>query len=181
MILTVPESAVNHNHNCEATAATSQPVCFNSLPSTQLYYNTATRSFCSLAIIENSLPKIIPGVNMGYFDATMPAQNIAKNHKNTDTGKYNKIQINNYTASCALVNPLDARSHYTGGTVLWYINATVRSRYTGGTVINATGQKPVYWWHGSQRHRPEVGIPDLFSNAYWHRNARVIEIQTRQS
>ena len=24
------------------------------------------------------------------------------------------------------------------------------------------------------------GIPDLFSNAYWHRHARVIEIQTRQ-
>ena len=61
-----------------------------------------------------------------------------------------------------------------------YINATARSRYTGGTVINATGQKPVYQQHGSQRHRPEAGIPDLFSNAYWHRNARVIEIQTRQ-
>ena len=47
-----------------------------------------------------------------------------------------------------------------------YINATARSRYTGGTVY--------------QRQRPEAGIPDLFSNAYWHRNARVIEIQTRQ-
>ena len=61
-----------------------------------------------------------------------------------------------------------------------YIYATARSRYTGGTVINATGQKPVYRRHGSQRHRPEVGIPDFFSNAYWHRNAQVIEIQTRQ-
>ena len=46
--------------------------------------------------------------------------------------------------------------------------------------INATGQKPVYRRHGYQRHRPEAGIPDLFSNAYWHRNARVIEIQTKQ-
>ena len=31
-----------------------------------------------------------------------------------------------------------------------------------------------------QRHRSISGIPALFSNAYWHRNARVIEIQTRQ-
>ena len=61
-----------------------------------------------------------------------------------------------------------------------YIHATARSRYTGGTVINATGQKPVYRRYGYQRYRPEAGIPDLFSNAYWHRNAQVIEIQTRQ-
>ena len=61
-----------------------------------------------------------------------------------------------------------------------YINATAKSRYTGGTVINATGQRPVYRRHGSQRPRLEASIPDLFSNAYWHRNARVIEIQTRQ-
>ena len=61
-----------------------------------------------------------------------------------------------------------------------YISAIARSRYTGGTVINATGQRPVYRRHGSQLPRPEAGIPDLFSNAYWHRNARVIEIQTRQ-
>ena len=64
--------------------------------------------------------------------------------------------------------------------VALHINATARSRYTGGTVINATGQRPVYWRHGSQRPRPEAGIPDLFSNAYWHRNAQVIEIHTRQ-
>ena len=43
-----------------------------------------------------------------------------------------------------------------------YINATARSQYTGGTVINATGQGPVYRWHGSQRPMPEAGIPDLF-------------------
>ena len=42
----------------------------------------------------------------------------------------------------------------------------VRSRYTGGTVC--------------QRQASEVSIPTLFSNAYWHLNARVIEIQTRQ-
>ena len=42
----------------------------------------------------------------------------------------------------------------------------IRSRYTGSTVC--------------QRQVPEVGIPTLFSNAYRHRNARVIEIQTRQ-
>ena len=59
-----------------------------------------------------------------------------------------------------------------------YINATARSRYTSGTVINATGQKPVYRLHGYQNRRPEAGIPDLFSNAYWHWNALVIEIQT---
>ena len=61
-----------------------------------------------------------------------------------------------------------------------YINTTARSWYTGSTVINATGQKPVYRQHGSQCHRPVAGIPDLFSNVYWHRNAQVIEIQTRQ-
>ena len=62
-----------------------------------------------------------------------------------------------------LVNPLDARS-----------------RYTGDMVDQRHHQKPVYRRHGSQRPRPEAGIPDLFSNAYWHRHARVIEIQTRQ-
>ena len=41
-----------------------------------------------------------------------------------------------------------------------------RSRYTVGTVC--------------QRQVPEVGIPTLFSTAYWHRNDRVIEIQTRK-
>ena len=61
-----------------------------------------------------------------------------------------------------------------------YINAITRSWYTGGTVINATGQRTVYRRHSSQSLRIEAGIPDLFSNAYWHRNARVIEIQTRQ-
>ena len=61
------------------------------------------------------------------------------------------------------VNPLDARS-----------------RYTGGTVYQRHRQKPVYRRHGSERLRPESGIPNLFSNVYWHRNARVIEIQTRQ-
>ena len=43
---------------------------------------------------------------------------------------------------------------------------SVGSRYTGGTVC--------------QRQASDAGIPALFSNAYWHLNARVIEIQTRQ-
>ena len=47
-----------------------------------------------------------------------------------------------------------------------YVNARARSRYTDGTVY--------------QRQPPEVGIQTLFSNAYWPRHARVIEIQTRQ-
>ena len=42
----------------------------------------------------------------------------------------------------------------------------VGSRYTGGTIC--------------QRQASEAGIPALFSSAYWHLNARVIEIQTRQ-
>ena len=46
------------------------------------------------------------------------------------------------------------------------LSYAVRSRYTDGTVY--------------QRQPPEVGIQTLFSNAYWHRHARVIEIQTRQ-
>ena len=57
--------------------------------------------------------------------------------------------------------PYGVRSRYTGGT-----EVSARSRYTVGTVC----QLPV----------PEVGILTLFSNAYTHRNARVIEIQTRQ-
>ena len=63
----------------------------------------------------------------------------------------------------------------------FYINPLdARSRYTGGTVYQRHRPKPVCRRDGYQRHRPEAGIPDLFSNAYWHRNARVIEIQTRQ-
>ena len=55
-------------------------------------------------------------------------------------------------------------------------------------------QKLVYRRHGMSTPVPEVCIPTarcinarrqksvyrLFSNAYWHRNARFIEIQTRQ-
>ena len=46
------------------------------------------------------------------------------------------------------------------------LSCGVGSRYTGGTVC--------------QRQASDAVIPALFSNAYWHRNARVIEIQTRQ-
>ena len=42
----------------------------------------------------------------------------------------------------------------------------VGSRYTGGTVY--------------QHLASDAGILALFSNEYWHLNARVIEIQTRQ-
>ena len=75
------------------------------------------------------------------------------------------------------LNSLDARSRYTdcanfptppevGIPSARYVNARARSRYTDGTVY--------------QRQSPEVGIQTLFSNAYWPRHARVIEIQTRQ-
>ena len=47
-----------------------------------------------------------------------------------------------------------------------YVNAHARSRYTDGTVY--------------QHQPPEGGIQTLFANAYCHRNAQVIEIQTRQ-
>ena len=77
----------------------------------------------------------------------------------------------------SLFNSLDARSRYTdfanfptapevGIPLARYVNAHARNRYTDGTVY--------------QRQPPEVGIQTLFSNAYWHRNARVTEIQTRQ-
>ena len=46
------------------------------------------------------------------------------------------------------------------------LSCGVRSRYTGGTVC--------------QRQALDAGIPALFANAYWHLNARVIEVQTRQ-
>ena len=42
----------------------------------------------------------------------------------------------------------------------------VGSRHTGGTVC--------------QRQASDAGIPALFSNAYWHLNARIVDIQTRQ-
>ena len=76
------------------------------------------------------------------------------------------------------INPLDARSRIyrlcanfptapeVGIPSAWYVNARARSLYTDGAVY--------------QRQAPEVGMQTLFSNAYWHRNARVIEIQTRQ-
>ena len=53
-----------------------------------------------------------------------------------------------------------------GATSARYVIARARSLYTDSTVY--------------QRQAPEVGIQTLFSNAYWHWNARVIEIQTRQ-
>ena len=59
--------------------------------------------------------------------------------------------------------PCGIARRYTGfaQTSLWR-----RKRYIGGTVC--------------QRQVSDAGIPALFSNAYWHLNARVIEIQTRQ-
>ena len=78
---------------------------------------------------------------------------------------------------CAVLD-LDAQGWHNSGLdlTLWTSEADipalrklscgVRSRYTGGMVC--------------QRQASEVGIPPLFSNAYWHLNARVIEIQTRQ-
>ena len=61
---------------------------------------------------------------------------------------------------------LTLRTSEAGIPALRKLPCGVRSRYTGGTVC--------------QRQASEVGIPALFSNAYWHLNARVIEIQIRQ-
>ena len=69
-----------------------------------------------------------------------------------------------------------------------------RSWYTDFAQTSLRHQKSVYHQHGMLTPVPEVGIPTarytnarrqksvyrLCSNAYWHRNARVIEIQTRQ-
>ena len=56
----------------------------------------------------------------------------------------------------------------------------VGSRYTGGTVCQRLASKAGIPAARSQRQTSKAGIPVLFSNAYWHLNARVIEIQTRQ-
>ena len=66
-----------------------------------------------------------------------------------------------------------------------------RSRSTDFAQTSLRRQKSVDRRHGMSTPAPEVGRltaryinargrPTLFSNAYWHRNARVIEIQTRQ-
>ena len=54
----------------------------------------------------------------------------------------------------------------TGILALRKLPCGIGSRYTGDTVC--------------QRQASDAGIPALFSNAYWHQNARVMEIQTRQ-
>ena len=41
-------------------------------------------------------------------------------------------------------------------------------------------QKSVYHWHGMSTPGARSRYTDFFSNAYRHRNTRVIEIQTRQ-
>ena len=61
---------------------------------------------------------------------------------------------------------LTLRTSEAGISALRKLPCGVGSRYTGGTVC--------------QRLASEAGIPAMFSNAYWHLNARVIETQTRQ-
>ena len=56
----------------------------------------------------------------------------------------------------------------------------VRSRYTGFAQTSLWHRKPVYRRNGMSTPASEASIPALFSNAYWHRNGRVIAIQTRQ-
>ena len=68
-------------------------------------------------------------------------------------------------AGIPALHKLPVASH-AGIPALHKLPCGVGSRYTGGTVY--------------QRQASDAGIPALFSNAYWHRNARVIEIQTRQ-
>ena len=63
----------------------------------------------------------------------------------TDKTQFLGIIINQnltWTDHFLLLNPLNARS-----------------RYTSGTVYKCHRQKPVYRRHGYQRHRPEAGIP----------------------
>ena len=57
-------------------------------------------------------------------------------------------------------------SSHAGIPALRKLPCGVGSRYTGGTVC--------------QRQASNDGILTLFFNVYWHLNARVIEIQTRQ-
>ena len=71
--------------------------------------------------------------------------------------------MNRTVVTLANINPLDARS-----------------RYTDFAQTSLRRQKLVYRRHSISTSPPEAGIPYLFSNAYWHQNARVIEIQTRQ-
>ena len=61
---------------------------------------------------------------------------------------------------------LTLRTSDAGIPALRKLSCGVGSRYISGTVC--------------QRQASDAGIPALFSNAYWHVNARVIEIQTRQ-
>ena len=61
---------------------------------------------------------------------------------------------------------LTLRTSKAGISALRKLHCRVGSQYTGGTVC--------------QRQASDAGIPALFSNAYWHWNARVIEIHTRQ-
>ena len=53
-------------------------------------------------------------------------------------------------------------------------------RYTGFAQTSLWCRKPEYRRTVCQRQASNAGIPALFCNVYWHLNARVIEIQTRQ-
>ena len=61
---------------------------------------------------------------------------------------------------------LTLRTSNAGIPALHKLSCGVACWYTGGTLC--------------QHQASHAGIPTLFSKAYWHQNARVIEIQTRQ-
>ena len=78
-----------------------------------------------------------------------------------------------------MANKLTDRTSEAGISALRKLPCGVGRRYTGFAQTFLWHRKPVYRRHG-QRQASNAGIPALFSYAYWHLNARVIEIQTRQ-
>ena len=69
------------------------------------------------------------------------------------------------------------------GSICYMVNLTLRTSEAGIPALRKLPCGVGSWYTGwtvCQRQASNADIPALFSNAYWHLNARVIEIQTRQ-
>ena len=75
------------------------------------------------------------------------------------------LTLRTLQAGVPALRKLPVASH-AGIPALRKLSCGVTRRYTGGTVC--------------QHQASHAGIPALFSKAYWHQHARVIEIQSQQ-
>ena len=88
--------------------------------------------------------------------------------------------FNKFDSVCRFIASLTLRTSEDSIPALHKLPCGVARRYTGFAQTSLWRRTPVYRPCANFPVASHAGIPALFSKAYWHQNAQVIEIQTRQ-